>query len=85
MANSAEDDSLREVTNLVAGIMPAELPDITTDYRKYKRGADGKATEASGDALSAICYIAGRNYVGGIVGYNDVDALVEDTSWPADM
>ncbi len=28
--------------------------------------------------ISAVCYISGKNYVGGIVGYNDVDAIVED-------
>lgn len=28
--------------------------------------------------ISAVCYIIGKHYVGGIVGYNDVDAIVED-------
>lgn len=33
---------------------------------------------AEGKNLSAECYISGKNYVGGIVGYNDVDAIVEN-------
>ena len=28
--------------------------------------------------IKTICYISGRNYVGGIVGYNDENAIVED-------
>lgn len=28
--------------------------------------------------ISAICYVTGKNYVGGIVGYNDENAIVED-------
>lgn len=32
----------------------------------------------SNGALKVVCFITGDNYVGGIVGYNDVDAVVED-------
>lgn len=78
VANSAEDDSLSEVTNLGGDYAGGIAGYNNGIIGNTKRGADGKATGASGDALSAICYIAGRNYVGGIVGYNDVDALVED-------
>ena len=31
-----------------------------------------------GDKFSTICYVKGHHYVGGIVGYNDVDSIVED-------
>lgn len=31
-----------------------------------------------GDKFSTVCYVKGHHYVGGIVGYNDVDSIVED-------
>ena len=31
-----------------------------------------------GDKFSTVCYVKGHHYVGGIVGYNDVDSVVED-------
>lgn len=31
-----------------------------------------------GTRFSTVCYVKGHNYVGGIVGYNDVDSIVED-------
>lgn len=33
---------------------------------------------SSDDRISLVCYITGKNYVGGIVGYNDVDAEVNN-------
>ncbi len=44
--------------------------------------SDGKkATIASdGEKFATVCYVKGHNYVGGIVGYNDVDSIVEDYS-----
>jgi prepilin-type N-terminal cleavage/methylation domain-containing protein len=41
-------------------------PSKSTVIEKY----DGEVT--------TVCYVTGHNYVGGIVGYNDVDAIVED-------
>lgn len=45
--------------------------------------ADGKTSTVKAGAdtaknIATICYISGDNYVGGIVGYNDVDATVEN-------
>lgn len=45
--------------------------------------ADGQSSNVddrneSKNRISTVCYISGDNYVGGIVGYNDVDAIVED-------
>lgn len=34
--------------------------------------------DGSGKKFSTTCYVRGRDYIGGIVGYNDVDAIVED-------
>lgn len=46
---------------------------------------DGKSAEykltngqKSSKAISTKCYISGHDYVGGIVGYNDANAIVED-------
>lgn len=58
----------------------------------YNNGIIGKSDRSGGeddDALSSteeavekkkgeVCQVSGNNYVGGIVGYNDVDAVVED-------
>ncbi len=78
VANRAEEDSLSEVTNLSGDYAGGIAGYNNGIIGNTERGLDGKATGASGDALSAICYISGHNYVGGIVGYNDVNALVED-------
>ena len=43
-----------------------------------KRDADGSNPSGSNGRIQTVCYISGNNYVGGIVGYNDVDAVVED-------
>ena len=45
-----------------------------------KRNSDSTLAESPSETnkISATCYISGKNYVGGIVGYNDVDAIVED-------
>jgi prepilin-type N-terminal cleavage/methylation domain-containing protein len=43
--------------------------------------ADGRSStvkKAYTGSETTICYVTGNNYVGGIVGYNDVDAVVED-------
>lgn len=49
-----------------------------TDREILADGTSGDViSRYSGDATT-ICYVTGRNYVGGIVGYNDVDAVVED-------
>ncbi|MGN1204038.1 MAG: prepilin-type N-terminal cleavage/methylation domain-containing protein, partial [Lachnospiraceae bacterium] len=42
--------------------------------------ADGKnsTVAATGNRFSTVCYVKGHHYVGGIVGYNDVDSIVED-------
>lgn len=34
--------------------------------------------DTPGEKFSTVCYVKGHNYVGGIVGYNDVDSIVED-------
>lgn len=45
-----------------------------------KVSADGSASTVLeyGSKFSTICYVKGHYYVGGIVGYNDVDSIVED-------
>lgn len=42
--------------------------------------ADGSSSTIVkvGDKFSTVCYVKGHHYVGGIVGYNDVDSIVED-------
>ena len=51
---------------------------------KREAAANGEYVISSGNKsaderkISAVCYTSGKNYVGGIVGYNDVDAIVED-------
>lgn len=42
--------------------------------------ADGKTgiIVEEGQKLSTVCYVKGHHYVGGIVGYNDVDSIVEN-------
>jgi prepilin-type N-terminal cleavage/methylation domain-containing protein len=37
-----------------------------------------KNAETISTGVSTVCYVTGNNYVGGIVGYNDTDAIVED-------
>ena len=41
---------------------------------------DGSASTIvkTGESFSTVCYVKGHHYVGGIVGYNDVDSIVED-------
>ncbi len=50
--------------------------------KRIANPADGtlgkKVDGASSTTLRANVFVTGRNYVGGIVGYNDVDAIVED-------
>ncbi|MDO5155032.1 MAG: prepilin-type N-terminal cleavage/methylation domain-containing protein [Eubacteriales bacterium] len=43
---------------------------------KCKTKADG--TPVTGEEKKAICNVTGKNYIGGIVGYNDADAIIED-------
>jgi prepilin-type N-terminal cleavage/methylation domain-containing protein len=43
--------------------------------------ADGRSSTIKkkySGTVTTVCYVMGRNYVGGIVGYNDADAVVED-------
>ncbi len=47
--------------------------------------ADGKTSEVdtsadTGRVIEASCYVRGNNFLGGIVGYNDSDSIIEDYS-----
>lgn len=48
-----------------------------TERAIRENGKDSVIT-APGTKFSTVCYVKGHNYVGGIVGYNDVDSIVED-------
>jgi hypothetical protein len=49
-----------------------------TDRVILADGSSGSIISKYTGEATTVCYITGRNYVGGIVGYNDVDAVVED-------
>lgn len=57
--------------NGVIGNTDREIVDAAGSMSKKKSGA-------AGSEISIRSYVRGRNYVGGIVGYNDVDAIVEN-------
>lgn len=51
---------------------------IGNTVREIADNAHDSTVKTVGEKFSTVCYVKGHNYVGGIVGYNDVDSILED-------
>ena len=51
---------------------------IGNTEREVSEDGTTSTIKTPGTKFSTVCYVKGHNYVGGIVGYNDVDSIVED-------
>lgn len=63
--------------NYAGGIAGYNNGIIGNTERKVNGNTIGSVIK-QGDQFSTVCYVKGHHYVGGIVGYNDVDSIVED-------
>lgn len=64
--------------NYAGGIAGYNNGIIGNSERSIDKDGKNSKVVAVGDKFSTVCYVKGHNYVGGIVGYNDVDSIVED-------
>lgn len=64
--------------NYAGGIAGYNNGIIGNTIRNENNYAVSDTRSKASRVIHAICYITGKNYVGGIVGYNDVDAIIED-------
>lgn len=73
------DETARNITD--AGSLKGDYAGGIAGYNNGIITADTGSLSgrtSSDDKTSLVCYITGKNYVGGIVGYNDVDADVNN-------
>lgn len=62
----------------VGGIAGYNNGYIGNTVRDEKTGKKNDSRTKEAKKINITCYMTGENYIGGIVGYNDVDAYVED-------
>lgn len=62
----------------IAGYNNGIIGNTSRSNSKSVLGFWRSTKQASQGALHTVCYVRGHSYVGGIVGYNDVNSIVED-------